>query len=297
MFINPAFSCKKTGIINVGLNYRNQGNSIGSPYETYMAQISMNREVRSSYSDWYGLGLLVFNDNAGDGQLKHFKSYLTSSYTKSLSKFGKLTGTLGFSAGFGNLSVDPARLTFDSQWDGMRFNPVISSNEVFKTTSVYYFDLNAGFCMSYDINSRKTVSAGGSLHHINQPVISFFDSENKLKYKYVLQAGYNQIFERSAIETALFYVSQHATSEFAFGIDYYYINKELTWNIGLWHRLGRDIIPVIGFKWDQYSFKLSYDINISDLRKASNYKGAFEISIIKMIRIRKWNPPCNEFSF
>lgn len=297
MFINPAFSSKKTGIVNIGLNYRNQGNSIGSPYKTYLASVSMNKEIRSSYSDWYGLGFIVFNDNAGDGQLKHFKSYLVSSYTKGLSKFGKLTGTFGFSAGFGNLSVDPAKLTFGNQWDGYRFNPDISSNEVFKTTSVYYFDLNAGFIMAYDISSEQNISAGVSLHHINQPALSFFDTGNKLKYKYTLQGKFSQSFERSAFETAIYYIHQQATSEFIMGINYFYLIEDVTWNIGLWHRLGRDIIPQIGLRWDEYTFNISYDINISELSNATNYKGAFEFSVGKMLRIRKWNPPCNEMSF
>ncbi len=49
---------------------------------------------------------------------------------------------------------------------------------------------------------------------------------------------------------------------------------------GSWIRLGDALIPYVGLEYSSFRFGLTYDINISDLKTASQSRGGVEISLI-----------------
>jgi hypothetical protein len=49
---------------------------------------------------------------------------------------------------------------------------------------------------------------------------------------------------------------------------------------GAWVRLGDALIPYIGLEYNSLRVGVSYDINISDLKTASESRGGVEISLI-----------------
>jgi hypothetical protein len=55
------------------------------------------------------------------------------------------------------------------------------------------------------------------------------------------------------------------------------------------------IYPSIGLDYNELNVGFSYDINTSDLKRASNSRGAYEISltyIIKKVKPLPVHPPC-----
>jgi hypothetical protein len=50
---------------------------------------------------------------------------------------------------------------------------------------------------------------------------------------------------------------------------------------GLLWRVNDAIIPIVKIDYNDLTFGMSYDMNLSKLKAASNIRGGFEISIIK----------------
>ena len=83
----------------------------------------------------------------------------------------------------------------------------------------------------------------------------------------------------------MFYYSKHSKeSELIYGIDIGNdLNKkegQINYNGALYIRNNDAIIPQVGIMFQDFSFHISYDINTSELSKASNNYGGLEFSVI-----------------
>jgi hypothetical protein len=88
---------------------------------------------------------------------------------------------------------------------------------------------------------------------------------------------------------------QQEISQLLFGANLLIIRSEMVFLLGLWHRFERDIIPHVGFIARDFLVEFSYDVNVSKLHLASNYRGGFEITMIKTISYRQNRQSCYEF--
>ena len=69
------------------------------------------------------------------------------------------------------------------------------------------------------------------------------------------------------------------------------------WRKGV-KRISDAAIVNIGFKQNNYTIGFSYDINVSPLKTATSYKGAYEIALIytaKNTHILKKQIPCDRY--
>ena len=69
------------------------------------------------------------------------------------------------------------------------------------------------------------------------------------------------------------------------------------WRKGV-KRISDAAIVNIGFKQNNYTIGFSYDMNVSPLKTATSYKGAYEIALIytgKNTRISKKQIPCDRY--
>jgi hypothetical protein len=59
---------------------------------------------------------------------------------------------------------------------------------------------------------------------------------------------------------------------------------------GATYRIGDAIAPIVKVDFESYSFGLSYDLNISKLKTASNLRGGMECTLVKsgMFSNPKW---------
>jgi hypothetical protein len=63
----------------------------------------------------------------------------------------------------------------------------------------------------------------------------------------------------------------------------------------LFARTGDALIPVIGLDYNEWNLGISYDVNTSDLKRASNSRGGYEIAltyIITKVKPIGIKPPC-----
>jgi hypothetical protein len=58
--------------------------------------------------------------------------------------------------------------------------------------------------------------------------------------------------------------------------------------LGAWYRLSDAVIPYVGLEYNEFHFGVSYDVNVSPLKTASNSRGGVELSVIY---IRKYTDP------
>lgn len=300
--LNPALTGKiqfqdiDENLIRIGANFKNQGASITTPYRTYSAFIDGSFNLHKMRKSQIGLGLLLYNDNAGDGSLQNSSAMFNASFTRGFNRYNTFQATLGFSIGFINRSVDINKLVFDNQWNGVIFNPGASSNENFSSISIFAVNFNFGGLLSYEVNRELIIQLGTSLNHINKPRTSFYDSDNRINQKLIIHSNASiMVNDNILIQPAVMYSVQSMTYEFVLGSNVLLNNKNVQLILGLWYRLNRDIIPLVGINYQGYKFAMSYDINISPLSSASNYQGGVEISIVKVFNKRGSKFECSDY--
>ncbi len=296
LLINPAFAGHFYGNIRVGASYRGQGASISVPYTTYSGWGDVHIEPKNINRSSIGLGFCIYNDNAGEGSLQTTSGYFTASFTKGFNHDNSIRAALGFSIGIINRSINFSKLVFDNQWNGTIFDPNIASHEPYTASSIFAPDFNFGGIFCWDINEKFHANAGAAMHHINQPKLTFYDAENRVGFKLVfhglLKAQINDLLQ---VNPGIFYSNQVGINEIIIGSNILFVKEDLKLITGLWYRVERDIIPHIGIIYHDFILEFSYDINVSKLHIASNYRGGLEISIIKTFSFKQNRMKCNEF--
>ena len=243
------------------------------------------------------LGINLFSDKAGDGNMKTTQGNLSIAYHALLNKNNTLSA--GLIGGIAQRSISPDGLRWNSQYGGGNYDPTIASGENFSNQSFVHSDFGAGLLWSYGDGSRymtandqKHINAGVSIYHLNNPKQSFIgNTSEKLKWKYTFHA--NSLFginnTNYSIGPSLFYMKQGTLQEFTAGMLVKYQLKEnskYTGNIkgsaislGCYYRNKDAVIPYLMFELNAYSIGISYDTNISALTDVTSGRGGFEITL------------------
>jgi len=247
----------------------------------------------------------MYYDNAGDGDLKKVQGMLFGAYSQGFNADNSLYGSLGVGVGITNRSLNQYNLIFGDQWDNnlLEFNLGKTSADLLnlQNPSIFYLDFNLGLSLHHLVNENWMYEIGGSISHINQPEESFFgENNNKLGMKYIGSATFQLILSSYfLLKPEVYYVYQQNVQEMLLGANLVYNAEQLKLIGGLWHRFGRDVIPVVGLEYNKFSLLFSYDINVSKQRIASNYQGGFELSLVKKFcaRISTKRQPCKFLQF
>ena len=301
LLINPAF----TGDFNncylrLGINYKNQWD------KTYITQSAFvdSRIFLKKYEDKdrLGIGGLFFNDKAGDGELTTNYGMALLSLHKSFNSEKTIFGSLGFSFGFGNMSINYSNLYFDNQWNGFVFDPDLPNNEEFSSSSLIYYDLNAGFLLTFIKPDSYRLKIGGSISHIIGQKYSFMGQNITKSKRYLFHADMIYLIdEKFRLSPSVLFSMQNTTMEILAGSNFCILFSDIGLVTGIWLRSINDIIPLIGMEYRKFSLNFSYDINISAQHIATNYNGGLEFSLIKKICYTKdqihtlETAPCNKW--
>lgn len=306
LYINPAFTGNHDCEYRAGVNYRQQAASFTVPFETYTAWGDTRFSPKFlRQRGWFGIGAHMYYDNAGDGDLKKVQGMFFGAYSQGFNADNSLYGTLGVGVGITNRSLNANNLIFGDQWDNnlLEFNLGKTSNDLLniQNSSIFYPDFNLGLSVHHLVNEIWMYEIGGSISHINTPTESFFgENNNKLGRKFIGHATVQMILSPYLlIKPEVYYITQQDVQETIFGANLVYNAMQLKLIGGLWHRLGRDIIPVVGLEYNKFSLLFSYDVNVSKQRVASNYQGGFELSLVKKFcaRISTKRQPCKFLEF
>jgi type IX secretion system PorP/SprF family membrane protein len=299
--LNPALSGQFEGKYRLVGNYRHQWADVGPsstkiPFITYAASYDMPVPVSVTENSSIGVGLQLFNDQAGNVGLNNKSAFLSASFGYTLDKERSHRVTFGLQGGYVNKSIDLNELTFGNQFQDGALNPNASSGEKNIAESFSYFDLRAGGMWSMQIYEKLQVNAGLSVFHLNQPKENFIDGQgtgNRLNMRSAIHGSAQyQLTERMNLLPGLLIMNQTKAQEINWGSLITYQLKREENNFqgtlfgGVWSRMSAfnqivdAVVPTIGIQRKAVKVGLSYDVNVSSLRQASAYRGGPEIAII-----------------
>ncbi len=271
-----------------GINYRDQWAGIlNNPYKTMSAWADAQLFNNRFEDGWVGAGLVLLKDQAGSGNLSSTKVYGSVAYHQLVGYKSLLSG--GFGVGVVNKRIDVTKLTFDDQWNGQFFDVTIPSNEVFNSTSVWYFDLNAGLNYAIFPSDNAYINAGISVDHVNMPSESFFsnsDATAKVPMRFnTFINGSFKVNDVWIVNPNAYFSMMSKSTEIVGGLNAHYNlsgdgNTQLIG--GLYYRLKDALIPMVGVTVAGISATVSYDATGSSLGTYSQTLGAYELSITKV---------------
>jgi type IX secretion system PorP/SprF family membrane protein len=287
---NPA----NTGFIpdgdyRLGVNYRNQWASVMAvPYKTMSAFGDVQIMKDRLENGWVGLGGVVLKDVAGSGNLTSTKVYGSVAYHQMLGYSSLLS--LGFNVGYANKQINTTHLRFPDQFDGFFFDNKLPTSAQLNRNSVGYLDMQVGMNYAYFPTERVYVNTGLSVHHVNRPRESFFESDdasfdNRLSRRYIgFLNGSLMINDQWIINPNAYFTMQSKASELVVGANANYnLSGDGEYQLigGLYYRYNESVIPLIGLGYKDFMLSFTYDATMSTLKNYNGTRGAMEFSLIK----------------
>ena len=289
MQLNPALSGLLQGDTRAVANYRSQWSSISTPFQTMSASVDFNVLNRMTKQDLFGVGFFVLNDVAGEASLKNTQVGMSVAYNKDMNGRGNHFIGVGAQYLFVQQSLDFTKLLFESQFNGEFIDPDMNSGENLAMDNFNYFDFTAGISWAYRPNKNKSYYAGGSLSHLNQPKVSFFDDmSERLRMKYTFYAGADFKVSRniSFIPRAVVLMQGIAKEINVGGLIKFNVGSnrgsedKTSIYFGTMHRWKDAQVIIMRYDYGNVGFSFSYDVNISELNISSKGRGAVELAII-----------------
>lgn len=287
MTLNPAMTGKFNGDFRVAGNYRNQWPTINNAFTTYTVSADFSiLKNNIPEIDQFGIGVMGFSDQSGNGILKNNYLAVSTAYHKGLDEDGFNQIGFGFQGTFVNKRLDITNLKFEDQLTSLGFTGVTS--EVFSANqiSLSYFDLNAGILFNGTSNGANNYYAGVSMYHINRPKETFQGGQFYVPARLTFQAGgMLPVGEFDAVHFSANHSRQaNATNTVIGGAYMLNLNADsyspTNLYLGSWFRFGDAVIPYVGLEFGDFHLGLTYDVNVSSLKPASNMRGGAEISLI-----------------
>ena len=294
--LNPAltgFFSPKTRIAGI---YRSQWASF-APFTTQA--VSYERRVLPALGNKDpgkttigGIALTIVNDKAGiNAGLSTLKGYASTGFNFDLGFM-----TLGAGAQVGYVQRNLFGINrFPDQWDAIRnvFDQSAPTNDNNISPTETYLDFNAGVLGTKKFGDavEHRVFLGASVFHINQPEEKFINTSfNRMRMRVVVHGGARirtgESKPISIIPSGVYmYIPYSGSIERNAGLDVEYDFNQVNSNfhgkfmLGGYYRIGDAIIAHTAMEFNDFAVGLSYDINSSELREATNMRGGFELSL------------------
>ena len=292
-YTNPAMA--GTAMCNGGgravLGYRNQWPGLPGTFVTTTAGYDQHFDKIGG-----GVGLLIMDDRAGEGQLTSKSVSALYSYQLKLSP--KFSLRLGLEGQYGQRSIDWFKLRFGDQIGPKGFE--FPTDENFGVEKIGFANFNTGI-----FGYSENFYAGLAVHNMIEPNQSFFGNIAVIPRRYTFHSGavipldHKKISE-SSISPNVLIMKQNKFSQMNIGL---YYNKG-SFVSGLWFRQtfgtyqnSDAIIALLGFRKDKFKFGYSYDFTVSEARSTG---GSHEITAgiewcAKKRRNKYTSPPCPTF--
>jgi type IX secretion system PorP/SprF family membrane protein len=286
--LNPGNTGNFNGDYRFNGNFKNQWSSIAEPYRTFSISAEAKSLIKSDKS--ISIGFIVYNDEAGIGELKTNQVAASVSKRISLNSDSSLIVRAGLQFGLLNRSINFDALSFDNQYNGINYNPNRSSGENFENNNINSFILHSGLQFDYRIENRKKVNIGIAAFNLNAPNQSFDGTKIKLDRRLSVNFGADYyLTNKIDILPSVLFSKQGKFKEAIFGSNFrYHINNNEVFKrnlyAGLFYRNKDAFIIDIGMDYNQWLVGLSYDINLSNLNVATNNRGGLEISVTYIIK-------------
>jgi len=309
--LNPAQAGVFSGNYRATAIFRSQWNSVLADNALDKQGVPMYRTVSGSFDirthkgfteeDAFGIGLMVLNDIAGAAKFSSTGVNAAFSYVKSLNDRNTHFISGGVQAGVTQRSIDYTNLRFGRQFDGEEYNPAISSGENLGAGDQFLFaDISAGAFWYYVADERTNFFAGISAFHVNRPDQSFYGTEEdvrlfpRINFHGGMKVG---VGNQTDLVPRLLFMKQGPAYETNVGsyLKFFFQQRSPLGNafyVGPFYRIvsgnpdvtaplnSESLILATKVDYGNISIGLSYDLNFSELTRASSARGGFEVSIV-----------------
>ncbi|MDA3944019.1 MAG: type IX secretion system membrane protein PorP/SprF [Bacteroidetes bacterium] len=276
LYLNPAYA-GNTACGRLNLNYRNQWPSLSKAYVTY--NVSYDQSLAAINS---GYGIMVLNDQQGDGALTH--TSINAYYSYKLQLASNMDLSFGVKGAYLQEKLAWEKLIFADQINPVTGHINVGSGETAPDNNqVSGVDFGAGLLFGYE----NFFFAGIAADHLTEPEMSFYANDSyiipmKLTFHSGLvinatEGGFGQKRQGDiTIEPNLMYVQQGDYKQLNAGM---YVNM-YPFVLGGWFRHAFENIDAVmilaGIKYENFMIGYSYDYTLSKL--GGNSGGAHEIS-------------------
>lgn len=285
---NPALAGIFSGDIRIQSVYRSQWNSVTNAYHTTSANMEYKLPLGET-NDFITLGGQVLYDRAGTVDLTSTHILPALNYHKSLSTNRNMYLSMAIMGGWVQRSIDRSKITTNSQYSGTGYNESANNGETFSKSAYSYFDGSVGMSFNTQLGTSgdNNMYIGLAYHHFNKAKnVNFYSNSNlEITPKWVASAGVRMNtsdYNYFTIEAD--YSSQGAYKEILGGVLYSIKldspdDPKYLIHAGTYIRLNDAFIPVVKLESKPIALAISYDVNMSGLKKVSNGRGGFELSI------------------
>ncbi len=292
LIVNPSFTGGFNGTARVAAIYRNQWQSITTPFSTVAASVDAPIIHDLSVDDYLAAGLQFYSDKAGDANLSNTSVLASVAYHKFLGGGSEPKSVLsvGLQGGYTSKSIDISKLYFGDEFTNGYFNQGSSAEYPFLNNHIHYWNVNAGVSFSQSTSDRFGYTVGVGANNLTQPRESFSRRENSevgLGMRYNAQVGaiwYTG--DRFSIRPGVLYQTQATAYELIAGSEFNFLlgNPEFrsvatSVFVGGWYRNNDAAMITAGVEFKGFRVGASYDYNVSALKDASKGNGGFEISL------------------
>jgi len=282
-YINPALTGKFNGDGRFTLNHRSQWRSVTVPYQTFAATADFSK---LGSTPKLGTGVSVYYDKAGDSKLTTFKFDFALSYSLKLTYDNKHSLSMGLQGGLKNMTIDYSALRFDNQYNGTQYDANLTTGEAFTYNKLLAATASSGIAYFY-VDHKKVLVAGIGVYNLISSNQSFFATGSSPLDKRVNSyvGGELALNDKQILMPTVFFSKQGKLKEIIFGGKF----KQVVFEDNRYYRAvsgglyfrNRDALFITGnLEINDLNFGISYDLNVSGLRKASSYRGAYEVSLI-----------------
>ena len=283
---NPSLAGIYKGDMRITSAYRNQWQSVSIPYQTSALGVEVRTSLFKNSSDYLSMGIQLTNDVAGDARLGKTQVLPMLTYHKLLFGESNTYLSLGFIGGPVQQKFNPNALRFDDQFVNGAYSSNNATQQTFSRTNLTYMDGSFGLNISSDLGFSKGY-LGVAYFHFTQPRVAFDQiNEIRLNKKLVFNLGaktpmsdqddlifHADLFFQAGnrqVQGGLMYSHNFLTEE---------EERDLGISIGAFYRWNDALIPAFKFNWYKISLGVSYDVNVSQLRSASTFRGGVEITL------------------
>ena len=283
LYQNPAHAGNFDGDYRFIGNYRDQWRSVTVPFSTFST--SVDARVKK-----WGLGVLAFHDQAGDGKFRTIELQGNLSRSFKLIEDSSQVLRLGLNFGINHRQLNWDLLYFDNQYNGYVFDPSAQTSENFQTAKKTNASLGFGVIHQWNSKTRTNIQTGFGAYNLNQPNQGFYTEiiRRDMRFNGFVKATIQLNSVWDIIPSAQ-YSQQGIYRELLIGSSarFHISNKPKAYQalyFGLWNRGNDAVNASLGYDYNDFFVGLSYDLNYSKLVPASNLRGGVEIALRYVIR-------------
>lgn len=287
MLRNPALTGFYKGDFRVTGAYRSQWGSVsGVPFKTQALGAEFKFALAGYSNDYLALGLQITNDMAGDSKLGRTQLLPTVAFHKNLDEETDTYLSIGFMGGVVQQRFDPTKLRFDDQFVNGAYSATNPTAQTFENTNVTYWDASIGLLYSSEVGNVKYY-AGASYFHLNKPKVAFSPANDiRLNRKLMINGGITaplSSYDRMILYVDAFMQGGNRQTQggviFKHDLIEFEDDETTSFSAGCFLRWNDAVVPLIKLDLYKFSVGITYDVNISKLKAASEMRGGFEVTM------------------